>query len=292
LLPGKLADRLSAAQPGDNVSPRISIVQRRPNPALFESEENLRKIFLFGCVALLLAALVWAGGDPWKSKPYQQWDAKDVRKVLDASPWAHSVQVEAPWISADAAGDADSGGTSSQPGPARAGPSARSGPGGGGVDNGAGGPQTAALATFLVRWTSSRTVREAVLRNAILAGQIKEDAAAQQLAQPVETYEIVVAGPDMKPFQSVDEKILEHGAFLMDRKTKQKIAPISAKIQNSEDGKKIVSVAFVFPRKSDSGISTIGADVKVVDFQCVVTNVKIIVSFDTSKMMDTVGRDL
>jgi hypothetical protein len=251
----------------------------------------LRKAFLSGCVALSLAALVWAGGDPWKSKPYQQWDAKDVRKVLDASPWAHSVQVEAPWISANGAGDADSGGTSSQPGPARPAPGARSGPGGSGADTGAGGQQVA-LATFLVRWTSSRTVREAVLRNLILAGQIKEDAAAQQLAQPVETYEIVVAGPDMKPFQSADEKILENGTFLMDRKTKQKIAPTRVKIQNSEDGKKIQSVSFAFPKKSDSGISTIGADVKVVDFLCVVTNVKIETSFDTSKMSDTLGRDL
>ncbi|MGA9571978.1 MAG: hypothetical protein WBS17_18005 [Candidatus Acidiferrales bacterium] len=250
----------------------------------------MRKAFLSGCVALLLAALVWAGGDPWKTKPYQQWDAKDVRKVLDASPWARSTQVEAPWINGSDAGDADSGSTSSQPGPGRPGPSPRTGPGGSGADAG-GGPQVA-LATFLVRWTSSRTIREAVLRNLILAGQMKEDAAAQQLAQPVESYEIVVAGPDMKPFQSADEKILEHGAYLMDRKTKQKIAPSSVKIQNSEDGKKIVSVAFIFPKKSDSGVSTISADVKVVDFLCVVTNVKIETSFDISKMQDTLGRDL
>jgi hypothetical protein len=251
----------------------------------------LRKAFLSGCVALFFAALVWAGGDPWKSKPYQQWDAKDVRKVLDASPWVHSVQVEAPWLNGDAGGGTD-GGSTSQPGPARAGQGARTGPGGGGAaDAASAGPQTA-LATFLVRWGSARTMREAVFRGAVLAGQIKEDAAEQQLAQPVETYEIVVAGPDMKPFQSVDEKILEHGAFLMDRKTKQKIAPTSVKIQNSEDGKKIQSVAFSFPKKSDSGISTIGADVKVVDFLCVVTNVKLEASFDTSKMMDALGRDL
>jgi hypothetical protein len=247
----------------------------------------LRKAFLSGCVVLLLAAIVWAGDDPWKSKPYQQWDAKDVRKVLDASPWVRSLQVEAPWRSGDvAAGD---GGVISPPGPNRPG-GARTGPGGGGADAGSG-PQ-AALATFVVRWTSSRTIREAVFRNAILAGQMKEDVAEQQLAQPVETYEIVVAGADMKPFQSVDEKILEHGAFLMDRKTKQKIAPTSVKIQNSEDGTKILSVVFIFPKKSDSGISTIGADVKTVDFLSVVTNVKIEASFDATKMTDTLGRDL
>jgi hypothetical protein len=249
----------------------------------------LRKVFFSGCVVLLLAALVWAGGDPWKSKPYQQWDAKDVRKVLDASPWVRSVQVDAPWISVGNAGDADSSGTPSQPGSMRPGQAPQPGANGaGGLGPGA---QTATV-TFVVRWASSRTIREAFVRNAILAGQIKEDAAAQELAQPVETYEIVVTAPDMKPFQSVDEKILEHGAFLMDRKTKEKVAPSGVKILNSEDGKKVQSVAFLFPKKSESGASTIGADVKVVDFQCVVTNVKIEASFDTSKMADTVGRDL
>ncbi|MGD0428476.1 MAG: hypothetical protein ABSC10_17330 [Candidatus Acidiferrales bacterium] len=251
----------------------------------------MRKILLSSCIALLVAAIVWAGGDPWKSKPYQQWDAKDIRKVLDSSPWARSIQVEAPWLNGDATGGADSG--TAQPGPTRPGAGARTGPGGGAVDSGAGGgPAQAALATFLVRWSSSRTIREAVARNEILAGQMKQDAAEQQLAQPVESYDIVVAGPDMKPFQSVDEKILQNGAFLMDRKTKQKVAPTSVKIQSSADGKTIQSVAFIFPKKSDSGISTIGADQKTVDFLCVVTNVKIDVSFDTTKMVDTLGRDL
>jgi hypothetical protein len=90
----------------------------------------------------------------------------------------------------------------------------------------------------------------------------------------------------------VDDKILQNGAFLMDKKTKQKIAPTSVKIQNSADGKSVQSVAFIFPKKTDSGISTIGADVKTVDFLCVVTNVKIEASFDTTKMMDASGRDL
>jgi hypothetical protein len=253
----------------------------------------MRKTLLCSCIALVVAAVVWAGGDPWKSKPYQQWDAKDVRKVLDGSPWARSVQVEAPWLNGDAAASGTDGGSAAQPGPARSGPSPRSGPGGGGAaDAASGGPQTAALATFLVRWASARTMREALLRSAVLAGQLKEDAAEQQVAQPVDSYEIVVAGPDMKPFQSVDEKILQNGAFLMDKKTKQKVAPTSVRIQNSADGKIIQSVAFIFPKKSDSGISTIAADEKIVDFLCVVTNVKIEASFDTSKMMDVSGRDL
>lgn len=249
----------------------------------------LRKLFLCGSFALLLAAMVWAGDDPWKAKPYQQWDAKDIRKVLDASPWARNVQVPAPWISAGDALDADGTRAASQPGPMRSAQAPQ--PGGDRAGDLGSGAQTATV-TFVVRWASSRTVREALVRSAILAGQIQEDAAAQQLAQPVETYEIVIAAPDMKPFQSVDEKILEHGTFLMDRKTKQKVVPTGVKILNSEDGKKVQSVAFFFPRKSDSGVATIGDDVKAVDFQCVVTNVKIEASFDASKMSDKLGRDL
>jgi hypothetical protein len=273
------------------MSPRTSVVRRWLQPALIEIEKNLRKAILSGCFALLLAALVWAGDDPWKAKPYQQWDAKDVHKVLDSSPWARNVQVAAPWISTGDAGDAPSGGVSSQAGP----PTMRSAqapqPGASGAGDIGPGAQTATV-TFVVRWASSRTVREALLRNAILAGQIHEDAAAQQLSQPVDTYEIVVAAPDMKPFQSVDEKILEHSAFLVDRKTKQKVAPTGVKIRNSDDGKKVESVAFFFPKKSDTGVATIAAEEKTVDFLCVVTNVKIEASFDVSKMSDTLGRDL
>jgi hypothetical protein len=281
---------LAAASPGILRPREHPSIGADPNPALTGIEEMLRKIFLCVSVALLLAAMVWATDDPWKAKPYQQWDAKDVRKVLDASPWARTVQVPAPWISGGDAGAADNGGASSRPGPMGSGQTQR--PGANGAADVGAGAQTVATVTFVVRWASSRTVREALLRGAILAGQITEDAAAQQLAQPVETYEIVLTAPDMKPFQSVDEKILEHGAFLMDRKTKEKVAPTAVKIQSSEDGKKIQSVAFFFPKKSDSGVSTIGADMKVVDFQCVVTNVKIEASFDTSKMSDTLGRDL
>ena len=236
-----------------------------------------------------------ASGEPWKTKPYQQWDAKDLHKILEDSPWGRTIQVDAPWRSADAAGGDNEASTGSAPTPPGAGrPGQGAGPARPGASGGAdtGGGQQVALATFVVRWSSSRTIREAILRTEMLAGEIKEDAAAQQLAQPVESYEIVLAGPDMKPFQSVDEKILENGTFLINKKTKQKVAPTKVEIKNSDDGKKIESVAFFFPKKSESGISTVASDQKTVDFSCVVTNVKIEASFDTSKMMDATGRDL
>ena len=42
----------------------------------------MRKSFRFSVLTILLAAAVYAGGDPWKTKPYTQWDEKDVAAVL------------------------------------------------------------------------------------------------------------------------------------------------------------------------------------------------------------------
>jgi hypothetical protein len=40
-------------------------------------------------VAVFMSAvLAWAGGDPWKGKPYSQWTEQDVTEVMQASPWA------------------------------------------------------------------------------------------------------------------------------------------------------------------------------------------------------------
>ena len=57
----------------------------------------MRKISLIaiGCIALAVA--VWASGDPWKDKPYQQWDSKDLQRIFQDSPWSHVVRVDAPW---------------------------------------------------------------------------------------------------------------------------------------------------------------------------------------------------
>ena len=41
----------------------------------------MRKAILIGSAMVVLAAVVFAGNnDPWKSKPYQQWDDKDIRR--------------------------------------------------------------------------------------------------------------------------------------------------------------------------------------------------------------------
>jgi hypothetical protein len=260
----------------------------------------MRKALLVAPVTLIVAALVFAGGDPWKTKPYQQWDDKDIQRIFQDSPWAKVVQVDATWKNSKLNSNDDS----PQPTvPAGSPPSEGKMGGMGGYGQApvsstptVGGTgdygSSSAQASFLVRWVSSRTVQRAAARRAELAGQLKPEEAEKQLAQSPDVYEIVIGGPDMRPFQSADEDTLKTSAYLVEKKTKQKISPVKIEVSRSTDGKNVQAVAFVFPKKSDNGEPTIADDEKGVDFYCAVNGAKIHTTFDISKMQDAQGRDL
>lgn len=244
----------------------------------------------------MAATVVWAsGGDPWKTKPFQQWDSKDVQRILNDSPWAKIVRIDAPWKGAGA--DADSaGGDRSMRGmqPTMGGgqPQTRDVGAPSGVVGANGGGQTTAQAAFLVRWVSSRTIREAAYRTAVLNGSMKEEEAEKQAAEKVPAYQVLVGGQDMKPFETVDETALKGQAWIVTKKTKQKIAFSSVQIERSDDGRQVQSLVFSFPRKTETGESTIAADEKNVEFTLLLGAARIEVSFDISKMDDQQGRDL
>lgn len=248
----------------------------------------MRKVVAGGVAVLAIAILALAGGDPWKSKPYQQWDDKDLRRIMNDSPWAKVIQVTVSWRNVDPThSEADTkdlgGGGGSGSDSDMSHPSSLRQPG-----EGLQVPQ----ARFLARWMSSRTLREAVVRAAVIDKQLKEDAAEKQLAVQVETYEVVVLGEDMKPFQGLDEKALAEKTYLQTKKTKQKIVPVRVEIARSKDGKSVEAVAFLFAKKSATGESTIPADEKGIEFNCSPGRAKIQTTFDIAKMEDTQGRDL
>jgi len=254
-----------------------------------------RKTLAFRCSALvglvpalvLTAALTRAGGDPWKSKPYQQWDNKDIQKIVNDSPWAKVVRVDVSWTvpgTDDGAGARPMGGVRPTMGGQMGGnaqPSTVSAPA----------PQNP-QATFLVRWASSRTMREAASRRAVLAGQMKEEDANKELAHPVEVYQLLVTGADMQPFVGVDDGELKRGALLTTKKTKQRIIPSSVAIERTPNGPGIQAIVFSFPKKTPTGEATIAADEKGADFTCVAGAVRIQATFDIPKMDDPQGRDL
>jgi len=257
----------------------------------------MRKAILVSSVALLLAAVIFAGNDPWKAKPYQQWDEKDVRRILGDSPWSKVIQVDATWknrkdLLVDDSTQPPATNTPSPAGKMGQSPPASANPGGTAA-GAAGDPgSSAAQATFALRWVSSRTLQRAAARSAELAGQLKPEDAEKQLANPPDVYEVAVAGPDMRPFQMADEDTLKLSAALIDKKSKQKISPSKVEINRAADGKKVQALAFIFPKKAANGEPAIPDDEKSVDFNCEINGAKIHASFDLSKMQDSQGRDL
>jgi hypothetical protein len=243
---------------------------------------------------LILSTLVRAGGDPWKAKPYQQWDANDVKKIFSDSPWSKVVQISATWKPGETSGGAapaepqSSGGgakTGGMGGGASSQPIAPSPTGGAAV-------ATNAEASYAVRWISSRTIREAGYRNSVIEGRLKEDEAEKQLALPVDTYKVYLGGPDMTPFQSMDDKALQSAATLTEKKTKQHISATKAELVHSEDGKTLQGIIFSFPMQTGSGEPSISPNEKSVEFICIAGKAKIQTTFDLSKMEDAKGRDI
>src|SRR5207249_876527 len=46
---------------------------------------------------LMVASPVLASDPPWKGKPYQQWDDKDIQRVFSDSPWARKTTITRTW---------------------------------------------------------------------------------------------------------------------------------------------------------------------------------------------------
>lgn len=232
-----------------------------------------------------LGALAWAGGDPWKTKPFEQWNENDIRQIMHDSPWAKVEYVPVEWKAG--------GGGKSEMGRAPEGTvSATQGPAGGPADVGQqamGTPE--GQAAFYVRWNSSRTTREALVRDGVLAGQIKEDEAARYLSAPIVNYEVVVIGPDMSPFGSVSEDDLKAKAYLRGKQSKAKVSATSVEISRSADGRQVTAVMFSFPRKTADGKDVAAPGEKGLQFVCNIKDLDLNTTFDPRKMADQKGPD-
>lgn len=260
----------------------------------------MRKGIIAGIAMLSLALAAWAG-DPWKSKPYQQWDEKDVHKILFDSPWSQVVTVDAIWRQpgqpddvAAAPQQAPPGGYTAMGGGmgGRTAGGGTSGDQGGAKESGSAQPTQGTQARFLIRWISARVIREASARAAVLSGKMPDADAQKALAEPVIEYQILVAGSDMGAFTGADEKTLAASAFLKTRKSKAKISPSKVEIQRNPDGNKVTAILFSFPKKAENGEATIATDEKGVEFECHARKLSLKASFEPQKMADQQGTDL
>lgn len=236
--------------------------------------------------------------EPWKAKPYQQWDKADLEVVLNNSPWAKKVVVDVSWKR-----NPSSGGQSEMPasdpavelgehtGMQKGVPPDTSPPHPSMNSIGSGGAtSTSPNTAFYIRWYSSRVIREALAREAIINGKISEAEGAKLLAEPVTDYEIIVFGPDMTPFQNLTEDQLKSASSLEGKQSKQKVAPTSVRMNKSPDGR-TNSIVFFFPKKTGSGADVASAQEKGLEFVCKLKGLNLRNAFDTRKMVDEKGAD-
>jgi len=226
-------------------------------------------------LTVFLIALAMAGtalaADVWRVKDYKQWDAKDVDKILNESPWVKVVQVGKYWTT-----PAAPGAPASEGGPPPTG-------------------SAGATSTFTVRWTSGVTMHRAVARNAELSNPGNAEDAEKYANTASDTYDIAVIG-DMTPFGALDTTDaigkVRLGTSLENKDAGQSFTAATAELGRGPDGHTVTAITFHFAKKNADGSPIFPANAKGVDFVCKVGKLEIKAHFDFTKMTGQQGLDL
>jgi hypothetical protein len=102
----------------------------------------------------------------------------------------------------------------------------------------------------------------------------------------------MLIGADLRAFGQTTDDALQKITYLELKKTKEKLAPSKVTIVKSDDAKRIIGVAYEFPKKALSGEPTIAADEKNVDFVMEAGKSSLKFHFEIAKMSDKQGTDL
>jgi len=149
----------------------------------------------------------------------------------------------------------------------------------------------AAQSTYSVFWWSSRTIRAASMRKAVLKGTMTEDDAEKTVGNTPDEYMILVQGTNMSLFKIRGEKAFEDKAYIQLKKTKQKVFPSHVAFLKAPDDS-VNGAVFYFSKKNANGEPTISSDEKEIDFYLQLGDAKILTYFDPRKMVDAKGEDL
>jgi len=233
------------------------------------SKASRRLIGFFIVLAIAGTALAT---DVWRAKDYKQWDAKDVDKILNDSPWVKTDEIGKYWTTPAAPG----------------GPASEGGPP----------PPTGAVGStsvFTVRWTSAVTVHRAVARNAELHNQGNTDDAEKYANTASDTYDVAVIG-DLTPFGALDTTDLidklRQGAALDDKDAGKSFTAAKVDLGRGPDGHTLVAVTFHFAKTNSDGTPIFPANTKGADFVCKSGKLEIKAHFDFTKMIGQNGLDL
>jgi hypothetical protein len=238
-------------------------------------------------LALLLGVtLVWAGDKPWKTKPYQQWDEKEIQTILTDSPWVRTTTIQRSWLPVsekDVAPDPQINGGARQM------PSGSTQPGGGATAPVRAGEGSLRDLNVSIYWQSSRVMRAATARQAVLHGE-KVDV-EKYASDPQSEYQIILRMEDMTPFVQHNEEFFQNSAFLQMKKSKSKISPSHVVYERNPKGL-IQDAVFFFPKTSPSGVPAVSGDETDVQFSCKIADSTLHADFKPREMMDQSGPDL
>jgi hypothetical protein len=229
---------------------------------------------------LLQVTLVWAGDKPWKNKPYQQWDEKELQTILTDSPWVRVTTIQRTWLPVsekELAPDPQiSGGVRQMPAPATSANTVRAGEG--------------SLRELNVQmfWQSSRVMRAATAREAVLHGQNVD--IDKYVSAPQSEYQIILRMEDMTPFAQHNEEFFQGSAFLQMKKGKNKISPSHVVYERNQKGL-IQNAVFFFPKAGSSGPAVSGDETEV-QFSCKIADSTVRADFKLRDMVDQSGPDL
>ena len=225
---------------------------------------------------IFTAALALWAADFWQTKPYTNWDQKEIQKILTDSPWAKKVSAAMPGVGGLGAGGGDAGGGGGGGRGGRSGPQGpnsdpgisggggggiaeTSGIGRGGIGGGGGGPGdsfTPAI-QLIVIWQSALPVKQAAAKLKYGAEAATSPDAKSFLEREEKSYIISVDGLPtyIQPRDEQAKQLLLKQTTLA---AKGKEALVPTDVQFQKDGKN-VDAYFAFPR-------SFNADDKEVEF--------------------------
>jgi hypothetical protein len=214
---------------------------------------------------------------PWKGKSYSEWNAKDLERIFSDSPWARATTITRTWLPLTAKDYTDkqiSGRDRSIPA----------------TINQADEVSVGGELHVFVYWASSRVMRAASARRAVLRGAQNVDV-EKAASEPQDEYQIIIQSADMAPFFRKDEKFFQANSYLESKKAKQKTPPSHVQYDRGANGL-VATAIFFFPKSDASGSPTIRNDEKNVDFTCTIEGSTLRVSFEPQKMVDQSGPTL
>lgn len=260
----------------------------------------MRRVILF-VAFVAVVGLAYGASEAWRTKPYQQWDASDIKQVLWSSPWVKYATVPVGWKKPAQvplnAGQVQG----NQPPPAQTQGASPSNGAYGNKGNGQSAPPAnpgdaeatqSSEAAFLVRWNSALTIREGFARQAVLDGKLSEAQAQQYVNQAQAEYQVQVSGPDMTPFLEETTDTLKSKTYIDVKPSKKRISPSKVEITRTADGTTIQLILFSFPKQGADGQPSFGADDKQARFDCKLKDLHLDTAFDLRKMAGQKGPDL